>query len=220
MHHQPLMQTSSFRIRQKIVFLTGIIWGAFSLKHLCKELLQGFLIQNWSLMSYSLSKSADRHLSMPFRLYFLVLILFILHAAFQDNQLYLFVFVAVCAEFYKSHFCVGEILSRCRCGPSAKCVVYTGQRGNIVLFAFFPGGGDGKKEEESYWCSWSWKAWIWACFILNMIVMFWHSLILIKKSVCYSQWSCRVTKQLKNVLKTHLFLVAKESEYAEVWTPK
>lgn len=156
---------------------------------------------------------------MPFRLYFLVLILFILYAAFQDNQLYLFVFVAVCAEFYKSHFFVGEILSRCRCGSSAKCAFYTGQRGKIVLFAFFPGGGDGNKE-ESYWCSSSWKAWIWACFILNMIVMFWHSLILIKNSLCYSKWSCRVTKQLKKVLKTQLYLVATESEYAKVCTPK
>lgn len=156
---------------------------------------------------------------MPFRLYFLVLILFILYAAFQDNQLYLFVFVAVCAEFYKSQFFVGEILSRCRCVSSAKCAFYTGQRGKIVLFAFFPGGGDGNKE-ESYWCSWSWKAWIWACFILNMIVMFWHSLILIKNSLCYFKWSFRVTKQLKKVLKTQLFLVATESEYAKVCTPK
>lgn len=108
----------------------------------------------------------------------------------------------VYAEFCKSRFYVGEILSRCRCGPSVKCVVYIGQRerkrGKIVPFAFFLGGGNGgNKEEESYCCSWGWKAWIWACFILNMwksyydIFWFWQKM----SKLCYSKWSCRVTKK-------------------------
>lgn len=138
---------------------------------------QGFLIQNWEfddLLSELVSRQTFLSaicIIFPSPFFFF----FILHAAFQDNQFYLLICLVLrcfMQNSVKSHFCVGEILSRCRCGPSVKCVVYIGQRGTkrrkIVLFAFFLGGGDrGSMEGESYCCSWGWKAWVWARFIPN-----------------------------------------------------